>query len=87
MERGRFTPLIAVRGKTRSLQGVAQVKQHAMSRHGQGITVRPPRDFCVDQGDYIVSRERHVNWYLYPFLYDGAQHCSKSKPDGAVRSM
>ena len=52
---GKFTPLIAVRGKTRSLQGVAQVKQHAMSRHGQGITVRPPRDFCVDQGDYIVS--------------------------------
>ena len=52
---GKFTPLIAVRGKIRSLQDVAQAKQNAMSRHGQGITMRPPRDFCVDQGDYIVS--------------------------------
>jgi hypothetical protein len=49
---GKFAPLIAVRGKTRSLQDVAQVKQLAMTRRGHAIAdVRPPRDFFVDQGD------------------------------------
>lgn len=59
---GKFTPLNAIRGKSRSLQDVAQVKQGAMTRHGHGIANgRPPRGFFVDQGDYVVSRERHVN--------------------------
>ncbi len=51
---GKFASLMAIRGKTRSPQDVAQVKQRAMTRHGHGTGIadpRPPRDFFGDLGD------------------------------------
>jgi len=52
-DQGKFVSLIAIPGKTRSLQDVAQVKQCAMTRRGHGgiADARPLRDFFVDQGN------------------------------------
>lgn len=67
----KFAPPIAIDGKTRALQGVAQANQRAVTHRVHGtVAFRQMRDLFTDQADEIVNCMGHMDRDSYPSRHD-----------------